>query len=737
MEPEKIDTPTVLSLSLEDSRQLSLEREAPSLPGYQLERVLGAGAFGMVYLGVQQSTGQRVAVKVLFSVSGGFKEEVARLSRVSDHPNIATLVDANLDHQPPFLVTPYFEGSLQSHVPGQSSAVEESKVRDWLEQAAGALAFIHGRGILHGDLKPGNILLGADGQIRLVDFGQSVNLESDTFRLGSFWFMPPQQAHLPGSGMLLPQVSWDLYALGATFYTLLTGRPPRCDEQAQKQLSAISGNAEKLERYRELVRKAPLLPVRSLSPGLDPELAALVEACLGAPGLRPYSSASELVADLERLRQKRPLRAREATPWYWLGRLYARHRASVLVGALTAGLALFGLSWSAYQVYQARQARSALIVQQYERGRSLLALGKAGGLAWLAHAYRQEPKEAVLETLRGELQNQLSIASAQLYRLRTSTAPSPSGRWAMWRDPAQEGRRLLVDLADGSSRPLPEEIAALDLDHKDTARYRMDGVVLDPYKGSGGPAAWRLPPYESIGPGATGTVLALLVRPDMVLHLQRVSHGFEVYDSQDRLKFRVTGQVADYGVPTFSLQGDLVVGWHDQTVQLYSRDRGWTASTLDADYPGELFSFSPDGRLIAGHDGESRVRVWDKQGKVLGEFRTSAPVNDMAFDKEGKLLVCASRDGLIHGFSLVTGKRAWSAAQMEKAAMWVYVQDTGRIVTMSDETTVWEPPALRSQTLPEGPEALLKTVSLWTGWLYDENAQVRTLTRAEYARLKE
>lgn len=727
------ETATVAELSLEVSRRISLSREKPELPGYELFEVLGTGAFGQVYRAKQKSTGQLVAVKVLFIVTTGFREEVSRLSRVSDHPNIVTLVDANLDFEPPFLVTPYLPHSLREHVPTDPAQVELEKVVTWFEEIAQALQFVHSRGILHCDLKPANILLGEENQARLVDFGQSVGLEGDDVRLGSFWFMPWQQARLPKDKADIPEVRWDIYALGATIYNLLTGQLPRASEAARETLSQLPTGQERLERYRELAKANSLQSVVDLNPKVDEELAAIVEGCLVDEEEPTYTSVSDVLEDLQRRRDKFPLKARALSRSYWLERFFARHRLSVVVITLALAFLLIGFAASSYEIYQTRRARQALIITQYERGQSLLENGRASGLVWLAKACQANSSETDRATLESALSRQLRIADPQLYRLRTSTAPSPSGTRVIWKDPERDNQRVLLDLTDGSTSPLAPNIRALNQNQKDTVRYALEGIVLDPGQGQGGPATWRLPPFDSVSPTNKDATLAICVRPDLVLHAIRTPEGFEVYDSAGTRRCVAKGPGSS-SAPTFSRQGDLVVAWEDSRVEVYLASKAWEPKVLDSDFAGELFCFSPDGTRLAGHDGESKIRVWDREGQVLAQFEIRTAANDMAFDPSGNLLVCATRDALVHGFQVDSGGSAWSPAEMEKSALWIFVQPNGQVVTMSDEVTVWkqpEPESNASQDLP----ALVRSVAQITGWVYDENAQVRTLTREEYSQL--
>lgn len=318
---------------------ISLSREAstggavvPQLQGYLVHGRLGAGTFGEAWAGVQVSTGQRVAVKV-FSRKGLdwtlFRQEIQRLIEVAEHPNVVTLLDANLDHDPPFFVMPLLAGSLAE------SAATPEKVATWLDQVCQGLSYIHARDILHGDLKPGNILLDGEGRARLADFGQSFATNAGGFTLGTLGYMPPEQIQRAlGHGSFQPDVRWDIYALGATAYRLLTGKVPRLEDRALLTMSSTS--TQYRLRLALQVSQSSLVPVRRLNPKVDHELAAIVEGCLELLPVFRYADAQAIQDDLRCRLEKQPLRIRH--PW---SAAYQLERAVRRNPALSATLASF------------------------------------------------------------------------------------------------------------------------------------------------------------------------------------------------------------------------------------------------------------------------------------------------------------------------------------------------------------------------------------------------------------
>ena len=318
---------TVFQSGEERERASSLSENLPRLTGYQLGKLLGTGSFGSVYAAFQERTGQNVAVKFLRREVVNwryFQQELQQLSRLAEHPGVVTLLDADLDHNPPYYVMPLLSaGSLEGKQPDLMQLVE------WLGQIARALDFMHGKGVLHCDLKPSNVLVDEEGRTRLVDFGQARALEDSASSFGTLGYMPPEQAR----GEAQPDVRWDVYGFGATAYRLLTGQCPRFSAADRTSLTGTEDVQRRLQMYREIVLGRELTPVRALNPKVDEDLAQIVEHCLQLNPEQRIPSLAAVVEDLDRRRWREPLLCRR--PWnlrYRLNRLLARPIMLVTLG---------------------------------------------------------------------------------------------------------------------------------------------------------------------------------------------------------------------------------------------------------------------------------------------------------------------------------------------------------------------------------------------------------------------
>ena len=283
---------------------------APSVPGYLPIKKLGEGTFGKVWLFEAEHSGKRVAIK--FFVHGATQQwqllqaEIMQLARLYGDPGIVQLQDLEPDAIPPYCILTYAEGgSIADRLKlGPMPVAEALEV---FHDAAKALAYVHAKGIIHCDLKPGNVLRDARGRTLLADFGQA-HLASDlTPALGTFFYMAPEQADLAAS---IPDTRWDVYALGALFYAMVTGRPPRENPSLRHLIGTTPTLPDRLQLYRESVRSiATPREYRSL-PGMDRRLTQLIDQCLEpdpAKRIRDGGAVVEALNRRARARRQRPV----------------------------------------------------------------------------------------------------------------------------------------------------------------------------------------------------------------------------------------------------------------------------------------------------------------------------------------------------------------------------------------------------------------------------------------------
>ena len=132
-------------------------------------------------------------------------------------------------------------------------------------EVAVGLLHAHAKGVLHCDLKPANVLVDQDGWPRLADFGQSRLSHEQTPALGTLFYMAPEQADLQA----VPDVRWDVYALGALLYCMLTGGPPYRSQAAVTEFETAADLDERLARYRQLIASSPTPSAHRQIAGVD------------------------------------------------------------------------------------------------------------------------------------------------------------------------------------------------------------------------------------------------------------------------------------------------------------------------------------------------------------------------------------------------------------------------------------------------------------------------------------
>ena len=275
---------------------------------YAIGDALGRGAFGTVYVGIDRQTGLPVAIKVLDgSIASGsvvaqrFIREAKAAARLS-HPHIVrifgsgTTADGRL-----FLVMEALRGHDLAYVIDKMGAQSPSRVIGLSRQILSALDAAHGRGVVHRDIKPGNIFVSHEEHVTVLDFGLAGMLTNTDATVGPLLTRPGDINGTPG--YMAPEQARgravdgraDLYSVGAVLYQLLSGRMPFRGDSAVDTLM--------------MQMTDPVPPLRDYAPRVSPRLAEIIESCLSAvPSGRP-ASAAELLPVFKSLARPRPTSA--------------------------------------------------------------------------------------------------------------------------------------------------------------------------------------------------------------------------------------------------------------------------------------------------------------------------------------------------------------------------------------------------------------------------------------------
>jgi tRNA A-37 threonylcarbamoyl transferase component Bud32 len=323
-----------LEATLDSSELEMMSRPPPRISGdYEIERELGCGGMGVVYLARQKSLHRNVAIKVLRPSRISFEKHVSRFLEEARHlanlrhPNIVPVHEIGDAEGEPYFTMDFIDGEPLSAIIARGP-LTPSRAVEIVRQVSLAIQHAHRQGVIHRDLKPANVLIDKQGSVFVTDFGLARTIGADSSLtqtgdvLGTPQYMSPEQAR--GDTKLIGEAS-DLHAIGLLLFEMLTGKPPFTATNSLEVVRKIASE------------EAPLL--RKIDRRIPRDLETICLKCLQKAPAARYANANSLLVDLQRYERGEPLVARRPGVLHQLGKWMRDHWKIAAAVLITAGIA--------------------------------------------------------------------------------------------------------------------------------------------------------------------------------------------------------------------------------------------------------------------------------------------------------------------------------------------------------------------------------------------------------------
>lgn len=636
-----------------------VEDDEPPLPiGYQIGAykvtgILGRGGMGIVYLAQQERPRRTVAMKVMRRgvtserLLRRFEYEAEVLGRLQ-HPGIAQIYEAGVWRDPdrgwhrrPFIAMELVRGKPLTDYADEQKLGTRDRL-DLLARVCDAVQHAHQMGVIHRDLKPGNIFVDGQGNPKILDFGvarASTDSQMTTIHtavgqlIGTLQYMSPEQVVSSPDDI---DTRSDVYAMGVILFELLAGKTPY--EVKNKPLPEVA---------RMISHDAPAR-LSSIDRTLRGDIETIAQRALEKDRDRRYQTAADLATDIRRFLQGLPIAARDDSSWYLLSAYVRRNKA---VAGVAAAALLAIISAGVVAILQGSAAERARLVAESESANARLAIDKLR-----EEKARADQAAARADASAGELARQLRDSTIERGRLLgvTGNLPaaedaiwpeffadpaSPMSKWALWEMYSREP--LLRTF--GPPTTVSRAVRFIPGTHDVFVAY--DEGTLGVYDAQTAIERWILPKAHA----KEVTYAVLAERGDLAisgsidgdLQVRRLSDGGLV------LRTRVSAGRIDCLATAFDDRLVFVSGAQAR-VDVYDLLTGLFVRSYDVLPRSAVvgMSVSPDRRWLAAGLANGSSCLWDlTTGECTGEFSGhSDVVQRVEFSLDSKKLVTGGRD---------------------------------------------------------------------------------------------